>query len=160
MSTRGEGDPPDQARPFYKHLLGSKAPQLLDLNYSVCALGDSSYQYFCQTGKDIDKRLEYLGSKRYIDLVTCDLEFKTQAESWASSLINKFQNRVNEELVSLKFGDHSLGPTFNVNVTDKYEVTSGQSRSEIQHLVLCSDHADFDYMPGDSVRIKPKNPYS
>jgi len=160
VSTRGEGDPPDQAKQFYKHLLGSKAPQLLNLNYSVCALGDSSYQYFCQTGKDIDKRLEQLGAKRYVDIVTCDLAFKTQAEIWASSLINKFQNRVNGELATLKFGDHSLGPTFNVNVRDKYKVTGRQSQCEIQHLVLHSDHPDFDYKPGDSVRIKPKNPYS
>jgi len=160
VSTRGEGDPPAQSRQFYKYLFGSKTPQLSNLNYSVCALGDSSYEFFCQTGKDIDQQLEALGAKRYSELVTCDLAFNSKAETWASSLLNRFQNRMNGEAVALKFGNNSLGPTFRVTVKDKYRLTSEQSQNEINHLVLRTDHPDFTYQPGDAVSIKPKNPYS
>lgn len=160
VSTRGEGDPPSQAQQFYKHLFGSKAPKLPKLNYSVCALGDSSYQNFCQTGKNIDMKLKALGANRYSELVTCDLAFNSKAEEWVSSLINKFQNRLNGDVLTLKFGANSVGPTFTVKVKDKYRITSDQSSSEIHHLVLQTDHPDFTYQAGDSVSIKPKNPYS
>jgi sulfite reductase (NADPH) flavoprotein alpha-component len=160
VSTRGEGDPPGQAQQFYKHLFGSDASKLPKLNYSVCALGDSSYQNFCQTGKDIDMKLKVLGANRYSDLVTCDLAFNSKAEDWASSLINKFQNRLNGNTLALKFGANSVGPTFTVKVKDKYRITDDKSSSEIQHLILQTDHPDFTYQAGDSVLIKPKNPYS
>ncbi|MFT5749224.1 MAG: sulfite reductase (NADPH) flavoprotein alpha-component [Ancylomarina sp.] len=160
VSTRGEGDPPGQAKEFYKHLFGSKAPKLPKLNYSVCALGDSSYQNFCQTGKDIDMKLKALGANRYSDLVTCDLAFNSKSEDWASSLINKFQNRRNGDVLALKFGSNSVGPTFTVKVKDKYRITGDKSSCEIQHLILQTDHPDFTYQAGDSVSIKPKNPYS
>ena len=160
VSTRGEGDPPAQAQQFYKYLFGSKASKLPKLNYSVCALGDSSYQNFCQTGKDIDMKLKALGASRYSELVTCDLAFSSKAENWASSLINKFQNRCNGDVLALKFGVNSLGPTFTVKLKNKYRITDNKSSSEIQHLILQTDHPDFTYQAGDSVSIKPKNPYS
>ncbi|MCZ4695943.1 hypothetical protein DWB61_14260 [Ancylomarina euxinus] len=160
VSTRGEGDPPAQAQQFYKYLFGSKAPKLPNLTFSVCALGDSSYQYFCQAGKDIDMKLKALGANRYSGLVTCDLAFNSKAEEWASNLINKFQNRCNGDSLALKFGPNSIGPTFTLRVKDKYRITGEQSASEIHHLILQTDHPDFTYQPGDSISIKPKNPYS
>lgn len=160
VSTRGEGDPPAQAQQFYKYLFGSKVPKLPNLNFSVCALGDSTYLNFCQTGKDIDMKLKALGANRYSNLVTCDLAFNSKAEEWASSLINKFQNRRNGDVLALKFGVNSVGPTFTVKVKDKYRITSDISSNEIQHLVLQTDHPDFTYQAGDSVSVKPKNPYS
>lgn len=39
VSTHGEGDPPDNAIPFYEFLHGKRAPQLEQLQYSVLALG-------------------------------------------------------------------------------------------------------------------------
>ena len=160
VSTRGEGDPPAQAQQFYKYILGSKAPKLPSLNFSVCALGDSSYQHFCQTGKDLDMKLKALGANRYSDLVTCDLAFNSKAEEWASALINKFQSRLNGDSLALKFGNNSVGPSFTLKVKDKYRITSAQSASEIHHLILQTDHPDFTYQAGDALSIKPKNPYS
>lgn len=160
VSTRGEGDPPGPAQQFYKHIFGSEVSKLPNLNYSVCALGDSSYQNFCQAGKDIDMKLKALGAKPYADLVTCDLAFNSKAETWASNLINKFQSRKNGDVLAIKFGANSVGPTFTVKVKDKYRITGDKSSSEIQHLILHTDHPDFTYQAGDSVSIKAKNPYS
>ena len=70
-STHGEGEPPDNAIAFYEFLHGKRAPKLDDLRFSVLSLGDSSYEFFCQTGKDFDKRLEELGGKRIYS--TCRL---------------------------------------------------------------------------------------
>ena len=54
-STHGEGEPPDNAIGFHEFLYGKRAPKLDDLNFSVLSLGDSSYEFFCQTGKDFDR---------------------------------------------------------------------------------------------------------
>lgn len=61
VSTHGEGDPPDNALAFHEFLHGRRAPKLEALRYSVLALGDSSYEFFCQTGKEFDERLQELG---------------------------------------------------------------------------------------------------
>ncbi|WP_036724946.1 flavodoxin domain-containing protein, partial [Paenibacillus forsythiae] len=57
VSTHGEGEPPDNAISFYEFLHSKRAPELSGLRYSVLALGDMSYEFYCQTGKDFDKRL-------------------------------------------------------------------------------------------------------
>lgn len=64
VSTQGEGDPPDTAIQFHEFLHGKRAPKLEQLRYSVLSLGDSSYEFFCQTGKEFDSRLEELGATR------------------------------------------------------------------------------------------------
>src|SRR5690606_19334893 len=56
-STHGDGDPPEPAQPFFDALLADNAPKLTKLNYSVLALGDSTYEHFCVAGKQLDERL-------------------------------------------------------------------------------------------------------
>ena len=56
-STWGEGDPPDNATGYYEAFMGDGMPQLSNLKYSVCALGDTSYEHFCNIGIDFDERL-------------------------------------------------------------------------------------------------------
>src|SRR5690606_41518926 len=51
VSTHGLGEPPVQAEDLHKYLHGKKAPNLSHVNFSVLALGDSSYADFCQDRK-------------------------------------------------------------------------------------------------------------
>src|SRR3546814_3955942 len=44
VSTHGLGDPPPEAEEFHAFLHSSKAPELKHIDYSVLALGDSSYR--------------------------------------------------------------------------------------------------------------------
>lgn len=83
VSTHGEGEPPDNALSFHEFLHGRRAPKLEDLRFSVLALGDSSYEFFCQTGKEFDQRLEELGGKRISPRVDCDLDYDEPADRMA-----------------------------------------------------------------------------
>src|SRR5690606_40342738 len=77
---------------LYDFLHSKRAPKLDDVRFSVLSLGDSSYEFFCQTGKDFDKRLEELGAKRIHPRVDADLDFEEPAEEWFDgvfSILNK-----------------------------------------------------------------------
>ena len=87
VSTHGEGDPPDNALPFYEFLHSKRAPQLDNLQFSVLSLGDSSYEFFCQTGKQFDERLLELGAKQLSPRVDCDLDYDESAAEWFTNVL-------------------------------------------------------------------------
>jgi len=86
-STNGEGEPPDDAIEFHEFLNSKKAPKLPTLQYSVLALGDSSYEFYCQTGKDFDDRLKALGATQVAPRVDCDVDYEDDAQAWSTSII-------------------------------------------------------------------------
>ncbi|MDD5272305.1 MAG: flavodoxin domain-containing protein, partial [Methylovulum sp.] len=57
-STYGEGEMPDNAQMLWDAVSGESPPALAKMSYSVLALGDTSYDLFCQAGKDWDNRLK------------------------------------------------------------------------------------------------------
>ena len=59
----------------------------------MLALGDTSYEHFCQTGKDFDKRLEELGGKRIAPRVDCDVDFDEAAAGWMDSVLAALAKR-------------------------------------------------------------------
>ena len=87
VSTHGEGDPPDNALPFHEFLHSKRAPQLDNLQFSVLSLGDSSYEFFCQTGKQFDERLLELGAKQLSPRVDCDLDYDESAAEWFTNVL-------------------------------------------------------------------------
>lgn len=89
-STYGEGEMPDNAELFWDALQASTAPRLDGLKYSVLALGDSSYDGFCQAGKLIDTRLEQLGAERVLARVDCDVDYEEPAAAWTTEALTVF----------------------------------------------------------------------
>src|SRR3954471_4051908 len=88
VSTYGEGDPPQPAIGFFEYLEGRRAPQLPNLRYSVLALGDSTYEKYCEAGKRIDRRLEELGASRLSPRVDCDIDYEDPAATWSAALVD------------------------------------------------------------------------
>jgi len=154
VSTQGEGDPPDSVRKFYKRLFAENAPLLPKLQFAVCALGDSSYTHFCQTGKDIDRRLAELGAVRIHQRVDCDVEFHQAASAWVSAIFEKYTGKTKSAPVQINTANlHRLYPAL---VKEKRRVNEG-SPTETYHIALAVDDPDFRYQPGDTVGIFPEN---
>ena len=85
-STYGNGDPPANAKnvlTFLKNDSGDYA----SLKFGVCALGDSSYPYFAQCGKDFDEALGKLGAQRIIERIDCDEDFDDPFEEFKAQVV-------------------------------------------------------------------------
>ena len=89
-STTGVGDVPMMGETFWAELELSDT-DLSNVNYSMCALGDSSHFVFCGAGRKVDKRLIELGATPVLERHECDANTDGSAE-WADALIEKFKD--------------------------------------------------------------------
>ena len=81
-STWGEGEMPDNAEELWQFSISESASRLEGVHFGICALGDTSYEFFCQSGKDWDGQFEKLGATRIIDRLDCDVDFDAPAAEW------------------------------------------------------------------------------
>ncbi len=170
VSTHGEGEPPDNARSFYEFLHSKRAPRLEGMRYAVLALGDTSYEYFCQTGKDFDKRLEELGATRIVPRVDCDLDFEEAAGEWIAQVVSSLSEQLNANVapapaqvaVNVTSEEpaqavYSRTNPFHAEVIENINLNGRGSDLETRHLVLSLEGSNFQYEPGDCIGIYPEN---
>ena len=81
-STWGEGEMPDNAEDLWQFAASEAASKLEGVHFAICALGDTSYEFFCQSGKDWDGRFEELGATRIIERLDCDVDYDDPAAEW------------------------------------------------------------------------------
>jgi len=169
-STHGEGDPPDNALPFYEFLYSKRASGLEGLKYSVLALGDTSYEFFCKTGRDFDERLAELGAERITDRVDCDLDFEEPASLWIGKVLDAVQASVAGgaaqalQAVSAPVADsqgteslYTRTNPFRAEVLTTINLNGRGSDRETRHLELSLEGSGLSYQPGDCVGIYPEN---
>lgn len=164
VSTHGEGDPPDNALSFHEYVHGRRAPKLDHLSFSVLSLGDSSYEFFCQTGKEFDERFEELGGTRLFDRVDCDLDYDEPFSEWlqgvASSLSEGEAVSLPQESAganSTSVSEYSRTNPFYAEVLENINLNGRGSNKETRHLELSLEGSGLVYEPGDSLGIYPTN---
>lgn len=165
VSTHGEGDPPDNAILFYEFLNGKRAPKLNDLQYSVLSLGDSSYELFCQTGKDFDERLQQLGATQLCPRVDCDLDYDEPASEWFQMVTEALSEKqaVQHPTVSVvtetteQTETYSRTNPFYAEVLENINLNGRGSNKETRHLELSLEGSHLQFEPGDSLGIYPEN---
>ncbi|WP_022793609.1 assimilatory sulfite reductase (NADPH) flavoprotein subunit [Marinococcus halotolerans] len=171
VSTHGEGDPPDNAISFHEFLNGRKAPKLEDARFSVLALGDTSYEHFCQTGKDFDQRLEDLGGTRLYPRVDCDVDFDDDAEEWIQgvlSSLNELQEEPAQAAAAPAGAAASAAPAteqpaysrtnpFRAEILDNINLNGRGSAKETRHIELSLEGSGLTFEPGDSLGMFPEN---
>jgi MioC protein len=89
-STHGAGDFPDNIQPFIAELQNTP-PKTQLLKYAVIAIGDSSYDTFCQAGKNAFLLLEDIGATPIVDCFTIDVLQHTIPEDAVSLWFNENQ---------------------------------------------------------------------
>lgn len=86
-STWGEGDMPDTAEDLWQAANSSDAPKLSGTSFGVCSLGDTAYEFFCQSGKDWDGWFEKAGATRLLDRIDCDLDYEETSPPWMAEAL-------------------------------------------------------------------------
>lgn len=168
-STQGEGDPPDNALDFHEFLMSRKAPRLDQLDYSVLSLGDSSYEYFCQTGRDFDLRLAELGGSALAERVDCDVDYDDLADAWIERILEAIASRAGVSQPEARVVGAvaaQTAPVFDRKNPFKATILTNQllngqgSNKEVRHIELSLEGSGLQYKPGDALGLYPENPPS
>ena len=166
LATHGIGEPPEGSELFFEFWMSDKAPRLEQLNYSVLALGDSSYADFCEIGRVFDARLAALGATAVVDRIDCDLDFDDPAAKWSKDIVDYARDSaVVTELprqTHLKAVDPAPAATrenpFDAEILTQQVITGRDSSKDVRHIELDLEGSGLNYLPGDSLGVMPKNP--
>ncbi|MCW1914099.1 assimilatory sulfite reductase (NADPH) flavoprotein subunit [Luteolibacter sp. GHJ8] len=165
VSTWGDGEPPESATSFYKEFMNGSSVELPRLRYTVCALGDTSYEKFCQTGKDFDARLEKLGGKRVTPRQDCDVEYEEPYAAWLDGALKAFAPAAAPAAavsvvaaaaapVTEEYGKKNPFPS---ELLEKVILNGRGTTKETWHYELSLDGSGLNYEAGDALAVIPVN---
>lgn len=166
VSTYGEGDPPQPATGFFEFVEGRKAPKLPDARFAVLALGDSTYEFYCQAGKRLDARFEELGAKRLATRVDCDVDYDDAAAAWTESIVAQLaaEEKAAAPVISVQAATGAATASaydkrnpFPAQVLDNIVIVGRGSTKETRHLEFSLEGSGLTYEPGDALGIAASN---
>ena len=85
-STWGEGEMPDNAETLWQSV-NSQSPSLSGVSFSICAIGDTSYDEYCKAGTDWDEKYVALGANRVHSIQMCDVDFDIPWSQWVAEAL-------------------------------------------------------------------------
>lgn len=163
VSTFGEGEFPDSATLFWE-AISADTDRLEHLNFAVLALGDSSYELFCNAGKLLDERLEALGAHRMVDRVDVDGFYEEPAKQWTADIV---------KILTAQQGGAATpaAPSPAVERTEPRErnnpavarltanrrLNSPASDKEVRHYEIDLTGTGITYQAGDSIAVHATN---
>ncbi|MDA3874621.1 MAG: assimilatory sulfite reductase (NADPH) flavoprotein subunit [Kiritimatiellae bacterium] len=167
VSTHGEGDPPDTAMDLHAFINGRRAPKMDGISFSVLALGDTSYEHFCKTGKDFDQRFLELGGTRLLDRVDCDVDYEDNAETWERQIAEILTQKLAVSVASPSGGSSGsvAAPTsefskknpFPSPLLERINLNGRGSAKETLHMEFDLEGSGLTYQPGDALGVVPSN---
>ncbi|HEX8625637.1 MAG TPA: assimilatory sulfite reductase (NADPH) flavoprotein subunit [Allosphingosinicella sp.] len=165
VSTHGEGDPPQPALDFFEFVEGPKAPRLPELRYSVLALGDSTYEHFCEAGRRLDRRFEALGATRLSERAECDVDYDETAAQWRAEALALLVAQAGAGCEVSAPADpafpaataHDKRNPFPARIIDNLAIVGRDSTKETRHVELDIAGSGLTYQPGDALGIVARN---
>jgi sulfite reductase (NADPH) flavoprotein alpha-component len=165
VSTHGEGDPPQPALDFFEYVEGPKAPKLPELRYSILALGDSSYEHYCEAGKRLDRRFEILGASRLAPRVDCDVDYDETAAQWSAEALALLATQAGAGCEVPAPADpafpaataHDKRNPFTARIIENIPIVGRDSTKETRHIELDIADSGLVYEPGDALGVAARN---
>ena len=163
VSTWGDGEPPETATTFFNEFMSAELP-LHKTKFSVCSLGDTSYEKFCQTGKDIDARLESLGATRIAPRKDCDVDYEDDYVAWLDASLTAIQPAEAAQPAAIATiptaapaVEYGKKHPFPAELGERVLLNGKGSAKETLHIELSLDGSGLNYEPGDSLAVLPVN---
>ncbi|WP_426575893.1 NADPH-dependent assimilatory sulfite reductase flavoprotein subunit [Xenorhabdus stockiae] len=165
-STQGEGEPAEEAVALHKYLHSKKAALMKETAYAVFGLGDTSYEHFCQSGKDFDRRLSELGAQRLLDRVDADVEYQDIATQWCQQLTDILKQRLpsqaNTAIATTKpavaagtvlSSPYTKEAPLTASLLVNQKITGRTSDKDVRHIEIDLGDSGLRYQPGDSLGV-------
>ncbi|CNK41694.1 NADPH-dependent assimilatory sulfite reductase flavoprotein subunit [Yersinia enterocolitica] len=164
-STQGEGEPAEEAVALHKFLFSKKAPKLPETAFAVFGLGDTSYEHFCQAGKDFDNKLAELGAQRLLERVDADVEYQESAQQWRQQIVAALQARVPAQSAAavavtpsgavdeITSSPYSKAAPLTAQLSVQQKVTGRNSEKDVRHIEIDLGDSGLRYQPGDALGI-------
>ncbi|MBR8842951.1 MULTISPECIES: assimilatory sulfite reductase (NADPH) flavoprotein subunit [Pseudoalteromonas] len=167
VSTYGEGEPPEDAEALHEFLAGKKAPKLEGVKQAVIGLGDSSYEFFCQTAKDFEARLAALGAEIVVPRADLDVDYEAEAEAWIAQALDALEPALKAQqqagggnVISMPFGvpqaavsQYTKQNPFAAELSVVQKITGRNSSKDVRHIEISLEGSDITYQPGDSLGV-------
>lgn len=179
-STWGDGEQPDNAEDLWEAANSGAISSLKGLNFSVLALGDTSYDLFCESGKEWDAWFEKMGANRVHQRVDCDVDFEGPAAEWTAAVIPLMvaieddPDATDEDSSSTSATEvtavSSEIPTkteksqwnaknpYSTKITQNYVLNGEGSGKETRHIVFELGDSGLNYKAGDALGVVPRCP--
>jgi sulfite reductase (NADPH) flavoprotein alpha-component len=165
ISTQGEGEPPESAQELFNYLKGKKPPQLAELRYAVFGLGDSSYAFFNQAGRDLDGLLKVSGAQMLVERIDADVNFQQLAETWQEEVfkeVEKWQQPLDQtRVIPLQWAAAAIrydrNHPYQAELLERRRITTADAVAEVHHLALEIDAETIRYRPGDALGLFFRN---
>ncbi|CNE98566.1 NADPH-dependent assimilatory sulfite reductase flavoprotein subunit [Yersinia kristensenii] len=164
-STQGEGEPAEEAVALHKFLFSKKAPKLPETAFAVFGLGDTSYEHFCQAGKDFDNKLAELGAQRLVERVDADVEYQESAQQWRQQVVAALQARVPAQSTAaaavtqsgvvdeITSSPYSKSAPLTAKLSVLQKVTGRNSEKDVRHIEIDLGDSGLRYQPGDALGV-------
>nr|WP_217534707.1 assimilatory sulfite reductase (NADPH) flavoprotein subunit [Vibrio cholerae] len=166
-STNGEGEAPDNALALHEFLKSKKAPKLPNLKYGVLGLGDSSYQFFCQTGKDFDQFLENLGAQRLVERLDADVDYQAAATKWRTQVLSILKDELTGAAAVTSVATFAVSQTaeshyskeqpYTASLSTSQKITGRDSGKDVRHIEIDLADSGITYQPGDALGVWYEN---
>ncbi len=163
VSTYGEGEPPESAVDLFEQLKKGKIGKLDGLKFAVLGLGDSSYEFFCQTGKDFDDFLTKAGAERIYELASLDVDYQDAAKSWGEQALNAIATTLSTGAASnsvasavqqaVGHSQYSKENPFPARLSVNQKITGRDSTKDIRHIEINLADSGLTYQPGDALGV-------
>ena len=179
-STWGDGEQPDNAEDLWEAANSGAISSLKGLNFSVLALGDTSYDLFCESGKEWDAWFEKMGANRVHQRVDCDVDFEVPAAEWTAAVIPLMvaieddPDAMDEDSSSTSATEVTVASTeiptkteksqwnaknpYSTKITQNYVLNGEGSGKETRHIVFELGDSGLNYKAGDALGVVPRCP--